>query len=48
MKSLTLYVTALVLVVLSVLGMLLWPTWSEVERRRRIALVDALTEGARQ
>jgi hypothetical protein len=41
------YVLALVLVLLSLFGMLLWPTWSEQERQRRLAIVDALTgEGA--
>jgi hypothetical protein len=39
------YFVALILVLLSLFGMLLWPAWSEVERRR--AIVDALTgEGA--
>ena len=41
--ELPLYIAALVLVLLSVFGMLLWPTWSERERRRRRAIVDALT-----
>jgi hypothetical protein len=44
---LPLLIAALFLVLLSLFGALLWPARSEVERRCRIALVDALTgEGA--
>jgi hypothetical protein len=34
---------ALLLVLLSLFGMLLRPTWSEQEHRRRGAIVDVLT-----
>jgi hypothetical protein len=42
-----LLIAALIPVILSLLGLLLRPAWSEVERRRRRAIVNALTgEGA--
>jgi hypothetical protein len=45
--ELLLFIVALALVLLSLLGMLLWPAWSDRERLRRRAIVDVLTgEGA--
>jgi hypothetical protein len=41
------FIAALLLVLLSLLGMMLWPAWSERERLRRRAIVDALTGEAR-
>jgi hypothetical protein len=42
--ALPLYTAALVVILLSLFGMMLWPAWSEGERRRRLAIVDSLTK----
>jgi hypothetical protein len=42
--ALPLYTAALVVILLSLFGMMLWPAWSERERRRRLAIVDSLTK----
>jgi hypothetical protein len=45
--SLPILAAAVLMVLLGVLGVLIWPAWSESERLRRRAIVDALTGEAR-